>query len=354
VRSLSINDGGFLVVSNSRCGSTWLGTALGNIDGVEVDFETKIDVDNPYSWHSVHFPISSHSIDGDLANLKVSVLKAASATSAGSESTVWGSKLVLDPYRPTPFCHSSALEERMILLDNVISHGVAMGFRFVHLTRDICDQEMSRGGHTPSRRTLESDTSNELIRAIGTRSYVEYDQKFVPHRCGSEARTRMAYDLVIARALVRHRAETIEVAYEDLAARFGEVASFVGAQTQFRIDELQATDRNRHRVILERCCVGESLTRTSKILRKNLWMESDEARSGDAALNDLGPFIQVAIEEWADLALSQGTWLRRTNMSIRGRLRLRSRAVSLFAMHPKLLRSRNGPDPSFVDRSPLR
>ena len=51
--SLSNNHEGFLLRSKSRCESTWLSTALGNIANVEVDFETRIDVDNPYSWQSV-------------------------------------------------------------------------------------------------------------------------------------------------------------------------------------------------------------------------------------------------------------------------------------------------------------
>jgi hypothetical protein len=326
---------GFLIVSNSRCGSTWLSTSLENIDNAEVDFEAKIDIDNPYPWSAVHFPISSESIENDLARLKAKVLEQGNSGTAAKKGTVWGSKLVLDPYRPTLLCRSTVLEERMFLLDNVIKHGVAVGLRFVHLTRNICDQEISRGGQTPSKRGLTSDTSSELVKSVNTSGNLLYDQKVATHRCGIEARVRMAYDLVIARALARYKAEAFEVEYEDLATRFGDIASFVRAPTQLSIDELQVTEKNRHRLLTDRCCVGQSFTKTSALLRKNVGPELSKALPGNLELIDLEPFIQVAIDEWADLAISQRTWAGGVVFDIRGRLRLRSRFASLLSRHTR-------------------
>jgi hypothetical protein len=200
----------FLIVSNMRSGSTWLQTLLGALPDVATDFEMKLNVD--------YAPSPGHFILGE-RSLAVSELLERLSDSA----PVVGSKLVLDP---------AALNvEEFRRLAARIGDDVVI----VHLERSYRDIFLSRrrGAYHRLSPAGGAMRMGEHIRAAiinsdpGVKPSDTCAQAVSPRECYEEARFLLENDLLLAALAEKRR--YLRIRYEDVAARFQDVAHFVGS-----------------------------------------------------------------------------------------------------------------------------
>lgn len=112
-----MNNKNFILLSNQRCGSTWLITSIGNCKMVETDYEIKwsnkllLTKQSPY-----HMFLDKNSLD-DIFN----------KFSNFDVNKIYGSKFVFDFYKNLPFNNYNQFLNKFI------------GYKILHITRDYID-----------------------------------------------------------------------------------------------------------------------------------------------------------------------------------------------------------------------
>ncbi len=112
-----MNNKNFILLSNQRCGSTWLITSIGNCKMVETDYEIKwsneLLLSEPSPYHLFLDKNNLDDIFNKFPNFDI--------------NKVYGSKFVYDFYRNLPFTHYQKFLDKFI------------GYKILHITRDYID-----------------------------------------------------------------------------------------------------------------------------------------------------------------------------------------------------------------------
>ena len=245
----------FAIVSNVRCGSTWLATALANThSGLTVDWEVKLE---GYSRSSVHFPVGTSDLPERLDALARSI-----ADTSLRDFPIIGTKITLD-VSVEPF-HTLNVPGRWRLLQEFRSEASSM--RFVHLTRGLCDQSQSPGGH--STRSLDSEEASSLV--VGSRLLknvihesgdAEATLSPIAHQCDPQkVFHKFMNDLCVASALSEGQ-RYLRVQYESLRDDFPSILTFLGVPANRSLDEVSLTAKNPRLSPATSCELGLALTR---------------------------------------------------------------------------------------------
>tara|TARA_B100000579_G_scaffold435569_1_gene459186 strand:- start:1025 stop:1870 length:846 start_codon:yes stop_codon:yes gene_type:complete len=112
-----MNNNNFILLSNQRCGSTWLITSLGNCKTIETDYEIKWSNDLLLSKASpYHLFLNNNNLDDifkKFPNFDI--------------DKTYGSKFVYDFYKNLPFNNYNEFLNKFI------------GYKILHITRDYLD-----------------------------------------------------------------------------------------------------------------------------------------------------------------------------------------------------------------------
>lgn len=243
----------FAIVSNIRCGSTWLATALARTGAhVNVDWEVKLEA---YSRSSVHFPIGIWEVTERLSALTEDLRHPGRRA-----STVLGTKITLD-VSVEPF-HAVSVNDRMVALERIRSAAPAM--RFVHLTRGLCDQSQSPGGHSTEGLDQEgakrfADESRLLGNVMESRLDREADQPHI-HQCEHQKMFHQLINDVCVALILSGDPKYLLVRYESLHTDFAAVLKFLDLPTGKSLAELSATAKNRRSQASTICSLGNAIT----------------------------------------------------------------------------------------------
>ena len=107
----------FILISNQRCGSTWLVTSIGNCKNIKTDYEIKwseellIGKPSPY-----HLFLKNQNFDEIFSKLKKK-----------NYESIIGSKFVFDFYKPFPQNYYEEFLNKFV------------GYKIIHITRDYID-----------------------------------------------------------------------------------------------------------------------------------------------------------------------------------------------------------------------
>lgn len=199
----------FLVISNMRCGSTWLVAALGALPDIATDYEFKWRV--PYSPSDLHMVV-------DRASPPVSQL----LDNICPRSAVVGSKFVFD---------GCALSNREF---TQFASKLDPELRIIHLTRRFRDIFLSRrrGCFHQLNQDFAGRIGTKLKAAIvdadiGTLGAMKSSSPVKPVDCYRELKTYLRNDASIARLATSGR-PYLRVRYEEVKARMFEIARFAG------------------------------------------------------------------------------------------------------------------------------
>lgn len=225
VASPTTTGGYFLILSNGRTGSTWLLTSLDQL--VDVRAWNELKWRGPKN-HRTQFPVDRHTV-----SIKSAIEGACEEPGALPKNAI-GSKLVLDPYWFNG-------PERFDDLRRVIDPDV----RLVHLRRDYLDMWLSwtvRGVYhrVNEARAAEIGILPSSISAIPAPDlaplYLTLRGQPMADAAGTAYPFMTAIDDMLAAfindlqlgALVRERSGIV-IDYSEIAARFAEIAAFVGS-----------------------------------------------------------------------------------------------------------------------------
>ena len=244
----------FAIASNTRCGSTWLATALANTGShVNVDWEVKLE---GYVRSSVHYPIGISDVPERLCVLAETLRK-----SNGKSYTSIGTKITLD-VSVEPF-HTISVGDRWLALERIRSSAPAM--RFVHLTRGLCDQSQSPGGHSTRRPGPETASllteENRLLRnaVFEADCRPSADQPHI-HRCDPQTVFHQFMNDVCLASALSGDARYLLVKYEHLHTDFPAILNFLDLPRERSLDELSLTVKNSRSNLTTNCSLGSALT----------------------------------------------------------------------------------------------
>jgi hypothetical protein len=201
----------FLVVSNMRCGSTWVLTSLGALSDVQADYELK--------WGAVYKPSPVH-IFLDHQWCRVSEI----LEDLDTDAPVTGSKLVFDPKKLTQTDFKG------------IAKRIGPDVSIVHVTRRYRDIFLSvRRGYYHSLDAERADqVGSQLRHAIAAADYSDVTPEpgvIAPERCERELANLLANDRRV-RDLAKLGFRYLQVDYDDFFDRFEEVARFIGSEAE--------------------------------------------------------------------------------------------------------------------------
>jgi hypothetical protein len=276
----------FAIVSNTRCGSTWLATALANTDpSVKVDWEVKLE---NYSRSSVHFPIDPLSVPERLEELTRVI-----AESGLLDTAVLGTKITLDA-SVEPF-HSVRVPDRWRTLQLI--GAAAPSMRFVHLTRGLCEQNQSPGGH--STRHLDSNTASSYIEGsrllrnvILESAFSEPSRPATDHQCDPQkAFHQFMNDLGVASALSQ-TPRYLRVRYETLHRDFPRVLKFLDFRANHLLEDVSITKKNARSSPPSSCELGLALTSLRDLLLASIDIASMDEASRNIILDGAGALFE--------------------------------------------------------------
>lgn len=284
------------IVSNTRCGSTWLATSLANSSSrIAVDYEAKLE---DYVRSSVHTPIRLSSPARDLLDVLESV-------GHGSDQTpnVVGTKITLDASLE-PHHQASAREryEKLVAINRDIPE-----LKVIHLTRRFCGQSASRGGHTvtsDSLATRPQAMQSVLVANAREARYAANESAAgnSSHHCSAKRTLHRFLNDICVAEVFSGSTNYLHVHYETLHRDWERILGFLGMPVRGTLQESSVTRRNRRSGWDPSCELGQTLTQTRDELltlgrtktAKSVVRESICLSSG-MLLDDLNEeFVQMA------------------------------------------------------------
>lgn len=211
----------FIIISNSRTGSTWLTTALNQVEDICTDYEIKIPPIN-YPKLPNHFLM-----EGNFKEIFWSSI---------TENRVIGSKLVLDP-KP----HDQTLID-------VLASNIDSDVKILFLTRCLAEQTISKmkSGHKNRFKATERHKPSKISQRLEreTKALATVPSREIPLSNESiqiftqAVHTRLANDLLLKSYLDQSSQEYMQVDYRDIDKNFGEICAFLGSH-QRDIDSIR-------------------------------------------------------------------------------------------------------------------
>ena len=202
----------FIILSNSRTGSTWLTTALNQVEDISTDFEIKI----PPIYYT---KLPNHYLmEGEFS---------ANFWNAMPQNRVNGSKLVLDP-KP----HDASLIK--VLLDHL-----KPDVKIIFLKRCLAEQTISqmKNGITNKLRLDKNRAENQITKRLELETQrlsnvksreIELNDNNINFFFKS-LYTRLANDLLLKGYLGQGRHQFLEIDYSEIRQKFGEMCEFLGS-----------------------------------------------------------------------------------------------------------------------------
>ena len=244
------------IISNTRCGSTWLATALGNVrPNASIDFEAKLE---DYERSSVHARIGSVNPVADLKKIYQSIWE-----DAGDSLEVVGTKITLDPSLEPH--HKATVTQRLEKLAAI--HEGFPELRVIHLTRRLCGQSASQGGHSmvenspaPAARPFQS----RLVRnAQGSPYSGPRTSTSGSHHSCEVLQTLHRFTNDICTAVVFSGSPRyLQVNYESLHEEWPSLLRFLGIESHTSLEQASLTQQNRPAGADTSCPLGQALTET--------------------------------------------------------------------------------------------
>jgi hypothetical protein len=201
----------FVVVSNMRCGSTWLISSLGALPDVATDYEFK--------WKVRYRPSELHVVIDDTSPPISRLLD----QRISQNSMIIGSKFVFDP--------GLLGEEEFLRLENKFDAAL----RVVHLTRHFRDIFLSRhrGFNHQLNRAAKAKIGRSLEAAIVAadiqRAEAIQPKCVAPVDCYRELLSYLENDIRMAR-LRTFGERYLRIRYDEIRHRWQEIARFVGSR----------------------------------------------------------------------------------------------------------------------------
>ena len=201
----------FLIVSNMRCGSTWLQTLLGSLDDVATDYEMK--------WAALYQAGPGH-IMLDENSMPIGDILARFERDA----PVVGSKLVLDPVELTRM-DFDALRSKL-----------SPDVRIIHLLRGYRDLFLSRRRGAYHSLGTAAKVGAHIKEAIVKADVVRCGIPSIavqvsPLECFEELKTYLQIDGMLAKLQVDER-PYLRIGYGEIDARLPEIAGFIDSTVQ--------------------------------------------------------------------------------------------------------------------------
>ena len=215
----------FIVISNSRCGSTFLATALGRLEDVCVDYEIKIPPIN-YDLQKHHVLATNDFNDAFWHQLK-----------GLKHCNTYGTKCVLDPVPPS--------EKLSKNLGSIISPNT----KYIFLKRSIIEQIISqyKTGMIHKKSDLQILESSSLEQAVASSHDHDINAQVnfievVKRRFIDEALSRIETDEMIKRTLDSSGVNYIELDYQDISSSWNLVKTFLGSKDESSIESCTITN----------------------------------------------------------------------------------------------------------------
>ena len=202
----------FIILSNSRTGSTWLTTALNQVEDISTDFEIKIPPIN-YTKLPNHYLM-----EGEFS---------ATFWNAIPQNRVIGSKLVLDP-KP----HDAGLIK--VLLEHL-----KPDVNIIFLKRCLAEQTISqmKNGMTNKLKLDKNREENQINKRLEleTQRLMNVESREITLNNDSinfffkSLYTRLANDLLLKGYLSQSGHQFLEIDYSEIRQKFGEICGFLGS-----------------------------------------------------------------------------------------------------------------------------
>jgi len=245
----------FVVISNTRCGSTWLATALAHSSPlVFVDREVKIE---DYRSSPVHAPIGAANPAEDLMNILDSLFDGHQLS-----PRLVGTKITLDAAIEPH--HGSTASQR---LEKLVALRMAFPqLKVIHLTRHYCEQYESRGGVTlsPDQSQLRREVAQSTFVTTGQETpFIASDTTgpATSHRCAPlPVLHRLINDLCVA-TVFSSSADFLNVEYEHVHRDWDVLLTFLGIETNRTLSESSVIQRNSRSEPEARCSLGAGLSK---------------------------------------------------------------------------------------------
>lgn len=227
----------FIIIGNSRVGSTWLATALGGVGGLSVDYELKA---TGHAVHSHHLEVSS------IADIHLA-LSSVQERSVERPVAV-GVKLVFDPV--TNCSDSSAVDLLKIVAEY---SSEAPETRWIHLTRPYCEGTSSGTGFT--MKPGDSGSTQLMSQAAASTPHRSKSDALPSHVCDPNL---LAQRVLIDQYLVAILSATqgyTRIGYEEIPSQFGSIASSMANRVvDLSIADVEFTQKNARE--LRPCSLG--------------------------------------------------------------------------------------------------
>ena len=255
----------FIIIGNSRTGSTWLTTALNNVSGISTDFEVKIPPIN-YELLPNH-----HLLDKNFESLFWRRLP---------DDEILGTKLILDP-KP----HYNLAEQ--------IDLAISKNTKIIFLKRCLSAQTLSQLKYGMVNILDESvnQSSNKIMERLKIET--ERVQKMSPRDIKVSPQSvklfmrslmiRAANDLMIHNFLSNGPRAHLIVDYDEIHERFTDILQFVGhscVKNNINLDdvsvtkkvnkELTSTERGFREFGLEFNILRDSFLKQQKVCQKTI------------------------------------------------------------------------------------
>ena len=214
----------FLIISNSRCGSTWLTSSLNELEDVCTDYEVKIP---PFPKKEMHILLDSNF---------------PSLWKLLEPNLCLGSKLVLE---------TQAYSYKLV---EYLRHHIDEKIKIIFLTRSLIDQSMSifRFGSTNKLKNISKGSQNLMGSQLSLMTQDESvlrQQNIVTldpiwlSKLYADVQNRMANDLLISEYLKTCQNEWMHVDYSHLDEYWPNLCSFIGSNTSKSLSDVTVTSK---------------------------------------------------------------------------------------------------------------
>jgi len=244
------------IISNTRCGSTWLATALGNCHpNVSIDYEVKLE---DYERSAVHARIGSVSPVSNLKQIYRLICE-----ESGDSPAVVGTKITMDA-SVEPH-HNATVTQRLQKLAAI--HGGFPELRVIHLTRRLCGQSASRGGHTTVGGSSTPAAPARQSRLTRNAHAAQYSRS-TPSTAGSQHACEVLHTLhrltndICAALVFSGSPRYLQVNYEDLHEEWPATLRFLELESDMSLMQASVTQQNRPPGVDASCPLGQALTET--------------------------------------------------------------------------------------------
>ena len=215
----------FMIISNTRCGSTFLATALGRLRDVHVDYEVKIPP-LPYKLQRHHRLVGPNFYQTFWQELESQAFR-----------DVYGTKCVLDPIPPTKS------------LSQDLAYIISPKLKYIFLRRSVIEQIISqyksgmvhrshKSQLTPTSSLEQAVRNSDDAGCIVQEDFIDVVKRYFI----DEALSRIETDEMIKKTLVASGAPYFELEYKEISSAWAQIKDFIGSDDRASIEDCTVTE----------------------------------------------------------------------------------------------------------------